>query len=151
MRIFKGIEELEAAAGQNLGVSEWQDVTQERIDAFAKDTGDLNWIHVDVGRAAAESPTGGTIAHGLYTLSLGPKLQFELFGCEGVGVAMNYGYNRVRFPAPVPVGSRIRMHLELATARAVGSGAELTLVQTFECEGTEKPVCVAEAVLRYIG
>jgi acyl dehydratase len=147
MLTITGIDELKAKVGEELGVSEWQDVTQDDIDAFADATGDHQWIHVDPERAA-QTPWGGTIAHGLYTLSIGPQLTFAMFTVEGVAFGLNYGYNKVRFPAPLPVGSRVRMRATLTTVDDVPGGVQLTITQTFEREGEEKPVCVAEAVSR---
>jgi acyl dehydratase len=148
MLTITGIDDLKARVGQELGVSEWHDVTQEAIDDFARATGDDQWIHVDVERAA-QTAWGGTIAHGLYTLSLGPKFSYELFSFEGFGFGLNYGYNRVRFPAPLPVGSRLRMRAVLSAVEEVTGGVQLTITETFEREGSEKPVCVADWVARF--
>ena len=151
MLTITGIDELKAKVGEELGVSDWHEVTQEEIDAFADATGDHQWIHVEPERAA-ETPFGGTIAHGLYTLSLGPKFTFDLFTIEGFAFGLNYGYNKVRFPAPLPVGSRVRMRAMLAAVDDVAGGVQITIAQSFEREGGEKPVCVAESVARmYIG
>jgi acyl dehydratase len=151
MTTLTGMDELRAAQGIELGVSGWREVTQAEVDAFAAATGDHQWIHVDPERAA-QSPLGGTIAHGLYTLSLAPALTSELLSFEGFAFALNYGYNRVRFPAALPVGSRVRMRATLAAVDDIPGGAQITIVQTFECEGTEKPVCVAESLARvYVG
>jgi acyl dehydratase len=147
MLTISGIDELRAKVGEELGVSEWHEVTQEEIDAFADATGDHQWIHVDPERAA-ETPFGSTIAHGLYTLSLGPRFTFALFTIEGFAFGLNYGYNKVRFPAPLPVDSRLRMRATLASVDDVAGGVQLTITQTFEREGEEKPVCVAESVAR---
>ena len=143
LRVIRGIEELRGAVGQELGISSWHDVTQADIAAFAKATHDLHWIHTDPNRAAG-TPLGATIAHGPYTLSLGPKFNYLIVGFEGLRLALNYAYNRMRFPAPLPVGSRIRMRLTLTdTAEASGS-VQATLTQTFERSGGDRPVCVAE-------
>jgi acyl dehydratase len=147
MLTISGIDELRAKVGEELGVSEWHEVTQDEIDAFADATGDHQWIHVDPERAA-ETPFGSTIAHGLYTLSLGPRFTFALFTIEGFAFGLNYGYNKVRFPAPLPVDSRLRMRATLASVDDVPGGVQLTITQTFEREGEEKPVCVAESVAR---
>jgi acyl dehydratase len=147
MLTITGIDELKAKVGEELGVSEWHEVTQDAIDAFADATGDHQWIHVDPQRAA-ETPWGSTIAHGLYTLSLGPQFTFALFTIEGFAFGLNYGYNKVRFPAPLPVDSRVRMRATLASVDDVPGGVQLTITQTFEREGEEKPVCVAESVSR---
>jgi acyl dehydratase len=147
MLTISGIDELRTKVGEELGVSEWHEVTQDEIDAFADATGDHQWIHVDPERAA-ETPFGSTIAHGLYTLSLGPRFTFALFTIEGFAFGLNYGYNKVRFPAPLPVDSRLRMRATLASVDDVPGGVQLTITQTFEREGEEKPVCVAESVAR---
>jgi acyl dehydratase len=147
MLTISGIDELRAKAGEELGVSEWHDVTQDEIDAFADATGDHQWIHVEPERAA-QTPFGSTIAHGLYTLSLGPRFTFALFTIEGFAFGLNYGYDKVRFPAPLPVDSRVRMRATLANVEDVPGGVQLTVRQTFEREGEEKPVCVADSVAR---
>jgi acyl dehydratase len=147
MLTISGIDELKAKVGEELGVSEWHEVTQSAIDAFADATGDHQWIHVDPERAA-QTPWGGTIAHGIYTLSLGPRFTFAMFTIEGFALGLNYGYDKVRFPAPLPVGSRLRMRAALSSVDDVPGGVQLTITQTFEREGEDKPVCVAEAVSR---
>jgi acyl dehydratase len=147
MLTISGIDELRAKVGEELGVSEWHEVTQDAIDAFADATGDHQWIHVDPERAA-QTPWGSTIAHGLYTLSLGPQFTFAMFTIEGFAFGLNYGYNKVRFPAPLPVDSRVRMRATLSGVDDVPGGVQLTITQAFEREGEEKPVCVAESVAR---
>jgi len=147
MLTITGIDELKSRIGDELGVSEWHEVTQEAIDAFADITGDHQWIHVDPERAR-DTPFGGTIAHGLYTLSLGPKFTFELFSIDGFAFGLNYGYGKVRFPAPVPVGSRVRMRATLSNVEDVPGGVQITVTQMFETEGGSKPVCVAESLAR---
>jgi acyl dehydratase len=151
MTTITGLDELRAANGTELGVTDWHEVTQAEVDAFADVTGDHQWIHVDAERAA-QSPLGGTIAHGLFTLSLAPAMTSKLLSFEGFAFALNYGYNRVRFPGPVPVGSRVRMRATLAAVEDIPGGAQITIVQTFEREGADKPVCVAESLARvYVG
>ena len=147
MLTITGIDELKARIGEELGVSEWHEVTQDAVDAFADVTGDHQWIHVDPERAA-QTPWGGTIAHGLYTLSIGPRLTFAMVTIEGFAFGLNYGYNKVRFPAPLPVGTRLRMRATLSSVDDVPGGVQLTITQTFEREGGDKPVCVADAVSR---
>jgi acyl dehydratase len=147
MLTIHGIDELRAKVGEELGVSAWHEVTQDEIDAFAEATGDHQWIHVDPERAK-DTPFGGTIAHGLYTLSLGPGLSYAMFTVEGVAFGVNYGYDRVRFPAPLPVGSRVRMRATLAAVDEVPGGVQLRVTQTFERDGGDKPVCVAESLAR---
>lgn len=147
MLTINGIDDLKAKVGEELGVSDWYEVTQERIDAFADASGDHQWIHVDPEKAK-DTPFGGTIAHGLFTLSLGPRFAGELFTIENVAFALNYGFGRVRFPAPVPVGSKLRMRAALTAVENVPGGVQITVTQTFEVEGSEKPVCVAESLVR---
>lgn len=150
MRTIDGIDGLKELVGEELGVSAWYDVTQERIDAFAAASGDQQWIHVDPVRAK-ETPFGGTIAHGLFTLALGPQFSFSIFTIDGLAFALNYGYAKVRFPAPVPVGSRLRMRAALTAVEDIAGGVQFTLTQTFEVDGGDKPVCVAEALARAYG
>jgi acyl dehydratase len=151
MTTITGMDGLRAAIGSELGVTEWHEVTQAAVDTFADATGDRQWIHVDPERAA-QSPLGGTIAHGLYTLSLAPAMMSALLSFDGFAFALNYGYNRVRFPAPLPVGSRLRMRATLDTVEDIPGGAQITIGQTFEREGGDKPVCVAESLARvYVG
>ena len=147
MLTVNGIDELKSKIGEELGVSEWHDVTQEKIDAFAEVTGDDQWIHIDPERAK-ETPFGGTIAHGYYTLSLAPRFSYDLFRLEGVAFGLNYGLNKVRFPAPMPVGDRVRMRMELQSVEDIPGGAQITMKLTFERDGGDKPVCVAESLSR---
>jgi acyl dehydratase len=149
MRTINGIEQLNSAVGEELGVTDWYEVSQERINAFAHASNDLYWLHIDPQRAS-QSPLGGTIAHGLFTLSLGPMFTDEIVSFEGFSVRLNYGYEKVRFPASLPTGSRIRMRSQLEKVAAVDGGAQAYLKQTFEREGQEKPVCVASAILRLV-
>jgi len=135
--------------GDVYGPSSWIEVTQERINGFADATEDHQWIHVDPERAAA-GPFGGTIAHGYLTLSLVIPLWSELLTVEGIGMAVNYGLNKVRFPAPVPTGSRIRLHGVIAAVTEVKGGAEVVVDLTVEIEGQAKPACVAQAVYRFL-
>jgi acyl dehydratase len=147
MRTITGLDGLKQAEGEVLGTSDWHEVTQDAIDDFADVTGDHQWIHVDPERAK-DTPFGGTIAHGYYTLSLAPMLSNEIFAMDGFAFAVNYGLNKVRFPAPVPVGSRVRASAKVAKLEDVPGGAQMTLELTFEREGGEKPVCVAETLVR---
>ncbi len=142
-----GPDEVKAAVGQELGVSDWYEVTQETINQFAEVTGDHQWIHTDPEKAA-QTPFGGTIAHGLFTLSLGPKFSYEVMDMQGFAFGVNYGYGKVRFPAPVPIGKRVRMRAALTNVDDVPGGIQITVTQTFEVEGGEKPVCVAESLAR---
>jgi len=147
MLTLTGIDEVKGHVGEELGVSDWHEVTQEKINDFADATGDHQWIHVDVEKAK-ETPFGGTIAHGYYTLSLAPAFSYALFTFEGFAFVMNYGLNKVRFPAPLPVGSKVRMRAKLNSVDEVSGGAQLTTELTFEREGEDKPVCVAESLMR---
>ncbi len=147
MLTLNGLDEVKAHVGKELGVSDWLDVTQEKINEFAAVTGDDQWIHIDVERAK-ESPFGGTIAHGYYTLSLAPRFSYDMFSFEGFAFGVNYGLNRLRFPAPLPVGSKVRMRAKLLGVEEIPGGAQLTTELTFERDGGEKPVCVAESLSR---
>jgi acyl dehydratase len=147
MLTITGLEELRAKVGEELGVSDWHEVTQDAIDAFAAVTGDDQWIHTDPERAT-QTPFGGTIAHGYYTLSLHPRFAKQLLRFEGFAFAVNYGLDRVRFPAPLPVGNRVRMRITLLAVDDVLGGAQITMKLTFEGEGALKPVCVAESLTR---
>ena len=147
MLTITGLDELKQAEGEDLGTSDWHEVTQEAIDAFADVSGDHQWIHVDRERAK-ETPFGGTIAHGYYTLSLAPRFSEQIMRLDGFAFAVNYGLNKVRFPAPLPVGSKVRMSAKLASLEEVPGGAQITMVLTFEREGGDKPVCVAESLSR---
>ncbi|MCX3063100.1 MaoC family dehydratase [Streptomyces beihaiensis] len=147
-RVFKGVEELKGAVGEQLGHSDWVTIEQARIDRFAEATGDHQWIHVDPERAKS-GPFGTTIAHGYLTLSLLPLFGPQLLAVEGTKMGVNYGTNKVRFPAPVPVGSRLRATAKITGADDVPGGVQLTVAFTVEREGGDKPVCVAESVSRY--
>ena len=149
MRIFNGISELTAAAGQELGTSDWVTVDQERINTFADATGDHQWIHVDAEKAAA-GPFGGTIAHGMLTLSLLPSFMYQLYRVDGVTMAINYGLNKVRFPAPVPAGARVRATSRITSVTQLEGAVQAGLSTTIEVEGGAKPACVAESIVRYI-
>ncbi len=144
-----GITELKALAGKHLGVSEWLEITQDRVDRFADATDDHQWIHVDVERAS-KGPFGGTIAHGYLTLALLIPLWTEIASIENIGMAVNYGLNKVRFPSPVPVGAKIRLSATLLSVDDVPrDGVQATIEFTVEREGADKPSVVAEAVYRY--
>ncbi|MGW0878838.1 MaoC family dehydratase [Streptomyces sp. NPDC002671] len=147
-RTFTSPDELKAAVGEQLGYTDWLEVDQKRIDLFAEATGDHQWIHVDPEKAAA-GPFRTTIAHGYLTLSLLPIFGPQLMQVEGVKMGVNYGTNKVRFPAPVPVGSRLRSTATITGVEAVKGGVQVTVAFTVEREGGDKPVCVAESVVRY--
>ena len=151
IRHFAHLADLAALVGQPLADSDWIEVDQARIDAFADATRDPQWIHIDPVRAAA-GPFGTTIAHGFLTLSLLPALLHTAFTIDDVRMGVNYGLNRARFPAPVPSGSRVRAHFKLlAFERLPDGGAQLTIEATIEREGGAKPVCVAELLTRQYG
>jgi acyl dehydratase len=143
------VHDLAPLSGQHLGYSAWVEVTQERVNTFADATDDHQWIHVDVERATRESPFGGPIAHGYLTLSLLIPLWSEILTVETMGVAVNYGLNKVRFPAPVPVGSRIRLGATLASVEEITGGVQVTVDCVIEAENADKPVCIAQPVLRF--
>ena len=146
MRMFSTFEEIEAATGQEIGVTDWVEITQERVNLFADATDDHQWIHVDQERAAA-GPFGGTIAHGYLTLSLIPWLGSMVFGLDTPGARLNYGVNKVRFPNPVPVGARIRARVSVGGVTDLPSGKQLTMGFVIEIEDQDKPACVAETVV----
>ncbi len=146
MRVFTTFDEIEAAAGEELGTSEWVEITQQRVNQFADATGDHQWIHVDIERSKA-GPFGGTIAHGYLTLSLIPWLGSQVFTLQTPGAKLNYGVNKVRFPNPVLVGKRIRSRVSIDTVTDLPKGKQLTVEHTIEIEGEEKPACIAETVV----
>ncbi len=135
--------------GQEVATSGWLAITQDRIDAFADATSDHQWIHVDSGRARAETPFGATIAHGFLTLSLLSTLMRDAVTVSGSRMALNYGLNRVRFVSPVPSGSRIRARVALATIDDMGDSVQATWRVTIEREGGDRPAVVAEWLVRY--
>ena len=144
-----GIEGLKALLGKTVGPGEWREVTQDDIDAFARLSGDDQWIHVDVERAKKESPFGSTVAHGNLTLSLIDGMRLDLIASQGFKLGVNYGWNRVRFPAPVPAGSKVRASAEVTEVEDVGGGWwQIVTRFTVEVEGAEKPACVADSVVR---
>jgi len=147
------MESLAGLEGREVALTEWTEVSQERIDLFAEATEDRQWIHIDQDRAACESPYGSTIAHGFLTLSMLSYLSRDVLRVEGVRMRVNYGLNRVRFPSAVRAGSRIRGRFVLRTvkgfASGTASGVDLTLHVTVELEASEKPCCVAEWIVRY--
>lgn len=143
-------DSLKEHVGNEIGVSEWLTITQERIAQFAEATEDRQWIHLDRERAEKESPFGATIAHGFLTLSLISRFMKDVIQVQsGVGMAINYGLNRVRFPAPVRAGSKIRARVTLLGIKEVPGAYEAVFSVTVESEGGEKPCCVAESIVRY--
>lgn len=148
MRIFDSPESLEQAVGERVGASDWLVIDQTRVDQFAEATGDDQWIHVDPVRAEG-GPFGGTIAHGFLTLALLVPLSRQVYAFENRKMALNYGVGRVRFPAPVPVGSKVRASFTLGEATRVdGDGVQVTWQVAFERDGSDRPVCVAESLMR---
>jgi acyl dehydratase len=146
MRVFSDLAEFVAAKGEQLGYSDWREVTQDEVNLFADATGDHQWIHVDVPRATA-GPFGGTIAHGYLTLSMIPALGAGIYRVDGLKMGINYGVNKVRFPNPVLVGSRVRAGAELVDINEVAQGTQAVLKYTVEIENQPKPACVAEVVV----
>jgi acyl dehydratase len=145
------LAELPSLKGQQIGVSEWFEVTQERVNTFADATDDHQWIHVDAERATAESPFGGPIGHGFLTLSLFVPMWSQVLQVTDITMGVNYGLNKVRFPAPVPVGARIRLIATLLDVEEVKGGLQLTVSGVIEREGSDKPVCVLESLTRLYG
>jgi acyl dehydratase len=150
MRVFSSFEEIEEAAGEEIGTSGWVVISQDRVDQFAEATGDHQWIHVDADKAQ-DGPFGGTIAHGYLTLSLVPWLGGQVFTLDTPGAKLNYGVNKVRFPQAVLVGSRVRAKVTLGELTAGTAGRQLTLRHVIEIEDEEKPACVAETVVLLLG
>lgn len=148
-RIIEDLEELKGMVGQEIGVSDWISISQERVNTFADATGDHQWIHVDPERAKKESPYGGAIAHGYLTLSLAPYFLQQIMDIKKKRMGVNYGLNKVRFPAPVPVPGKLRMRADMAEAEEIKGGIQAVIKFTFEVEGQEKPSCIAEAIFRY--
>jgi acyl dehydratase len=148
MREIATLAELKALVGQEVAVSDWVEITQERVNQFAEATGDHQWIHLDLERCKRESPFGGPIAHGFLTLSLLPMLMQNSVRMTDVRMGVNYGLNKVRFPAPVPVGSKVRSRTTVLSVQDIEGGAQVTWQVTIEREGGDKPVCVAESISR---
>lgn len=148
MKTFATLAELAACVGQHVATSEWVEITQHQVNLFAESTGDHQWIHVDVARAQ-QGPFGAPIAHGFLTLSLLSQFFDKTIVVKQARMGVNYGLNKVRFMAPVPVGSRLRAQLQLQSATPIeGNGLQLQWQVTVEREGGDKPVCVAESLVR---
>jgi acyl dehydratase len=148
VRVFETLADLKACVGEEVAVSDWETVTQERIDKFAEATGDHQWIHVDAERAA-RGPFGRTIAHGFLTLSMLPHFFQNALELRDVKMGINYGLNRVRFTSPVPVGSEVRARMKLLSIGDLpDNGAQMVWEITFERKGADRPVCVAESISR---
>ena len=151
MKVISSIDDAVGLVGQELGVGDWKEIDQKRIDAFADVTEDHQWIHIDVERAKAESPYGTTIAHGFLTLSMIPAMSKDNFRVENAKMAINYGLNKVRFLAAVPSGGRIRARSELIDATKVDDNTvNLVVKHTIELEGSQKPAAVAETIVRVL-
>lgn len=149
MRTFNTLAELDACVGQPIATSDWQEITQDQVNRFADATGDHQWIHVDVARAQA-GPFGAPIAHGFLTLSLLPRFLESAVEVKETRMGVNYGLNRVRFTAPVPVGSRLRAQLTLQAIEPIEHGGrQMTWSVVVEREGSAKPVCLIESVVRH--
>ena len=148
MRVFESLAELKPLVGEEVAVSDWVTVTQQRIDQFAEATGDHQWIHVDPQRAA-RGPFGTTIAHGYLTLSMLPLFADSAIGFRNVRMSVNYGLNRVRFMSPVPAGSELRARFRLLAVEHIATdGVQVTTEVTVERKGSDRPVCVAESIAR---
>ena len=147
-RVFDGVESVKAAVGEHIGYSDWLEITQERVNQFAEATGDHQWIHVDV-EAARAGPFGGTIAHGYLTLSLVNLFLPQLLQAEGAKMGVNYGCDRVRFPSAVRAGTRVRGRAEILGTDDVPNGIQVKIRITVECEGGDKPACVADTLSRW--
>jgi acyl dehydratase len=143
------VERLKDSLGREVGLSDWFCLSQGHIDRFAEATGDRQWIHVSPQRAERESPYGGTVAHGFLTLALLSRFLREAVQIDGVGMAVNYGLNRVRFPSPVRAGSKIRAHFAIASLKDVPGGVEVLFSVVVEIQNADKPACVAEWLVRY--
>lgn len=151
MKVIGSVDEAIVTIGEELGVSRWVEIDQNRIDEFADVTMDHQWIHVDVEKAKTESPYGATIAHGFLTISLIPGVSKDNYRVENAKLGINYGLNKVRFLAPVKAGSRIRVRSVLADATPVGSDTvNLTVRHTVEIDGVDKPAAVAELIARFV-
>lgn len=146
-RIINGADELKGLIGEHLGYSPYVSISQEQVNQFAEATGDHQWIHIDVERATS-GPFGAPIAHGYLTLSLGPALYPQVVSIGGFSMGVNYGTNKVRFMSPVKVGSNLRLGVKLLDVTDISGGIQSTMEFTFECEGADKPSCVAEVVFR---
>jgi acyl dehydratase len=148
--VIPDIPSLSSFVGQPLGTTVWFEISQERIDDFARATGDHQWIHVDVERAKNESPFGGTIAHGYLTIALAPALLPQLLRVEGSSRTVNYGIEKMRLPSPVPAGSRLQLSAEIKHVRDIrGGSARVTIALSFHVEGVKKPCCSADVIYVY--
>jgi acyl dehydratase len=150
VKVFESLGEFAAAQGSQLGPTDWLEISQDRVNLFADATDDHQWIHVDPEKAAG-GPFGGTIAHGLLTLSLLPHFSHQLYRVDNIALAVNYGYNKVRFITPVKVGAKIRARGEITSVTQLEGAVQATTTITIEIDGSEKPAALAESIVRYIG
>jgi acyl dehydratase len=149
MRTFASLDEFVAAKGESLGFSDWHKITQEQVNAFAEATGDYQWIHVDLERAAS-GPFGTTIAHGYLTVALLPVMMMETYTIENLAMGINYGLDRVRFPAPVPTGSQIRSEATLTDVKQTHLGSLASIRMRIGIEGQTKAACVADTLSLFV-
>lgn len=149
-RTIANVEELKALAGQEIGTTDWVEVTQEQVDLFAQATGDQQWIHVDVERSK-EGPFGGTIAHGFLTLSMLPSFGAQLFALDFGAARLNYGLDSVRFTNPVPVGSRVRATATFEQVNDLAKGTQIITRYVIEIEGVERPAVIAQQITLVTG
>jgi len=149
VKTYATLADFESATGDELGPTDWLEVGQERINLFADATDDRQWIHVDPDRAK-DGPFGGTIAHGLLTLSLLPRFMHELYRVDGVKMAINYGFNKIRFITPVPAGAKLRAQSRVEEVTRLADAVQATLATTIEIEGASKPAAVIESIVRYV-
>ena len=149
LHLIKSIEDAKALEGKEVGLSDWVEIDQQKIDRFAKATGDFQWIHVDAERAKKELPDGKTIAHGYFTLALIPALTGDFIRVENLARAINFGCNKIRFYSPVPVGSRVRGRATVIQARKRSGVLHILSQVRIEVEGERKPACVAETIGMY--
>src|SRR5260370_13513093 len=147
MRIFSDFNEIKSAVGTEIGISDWIEVTQDRINLFAEATCDEQWIHVDQERAKQELPGGTNIAHGLLSLGLAPLFIRSVVGLKGLRNTLNYGADRIRYLAPLPAGSRLRVRVTISEAEAMPpDGLRVNYHLVIEIEGGKRPACVAELI-----
>jgi acyl dehydratase len=149
MKEFRDLDELVAAEGSELGPTDWLEITQDRVNLFADATDDHQWIHVDPERAES-GPFGGTIAHGLLTLSLLPYFTHQLYTVGNIAMAINYGYDKVRFITPVPVGAQVRARAQITSVSRLENAVQATVAVTVELDGATKPAAIAQSIVRFI-
>lgn len=149
MKVFEDLDQFAATEGSQLGPTDWIQVQQDRVNMFADATDDHQWIHVDPEKAA-NGPFGGTIAHGLLTLSLLPRFMHQLYRVDNAAMAINYGFNKVRFITPVRVGAKLRARSEITAVTKLDGAVQATLITTIEVEDAHKPAAVVESIVRYV-